>query len=155
MLSLDNKRVEELIASSRTNPRKRVMHAVHPADHKGPRVMLNAIQPESYARPHMHPSIGEIFTIERGKICVITFDDAGGIDKSVVLSKDSTLLVDVPPRTYHTAFAIEKDSAMYETSQGPYVPETYKTFADWAPKEEDTEAARAYLSNLKNLALSS
>ena len=38
---------------------------------------------------------------------------------------------------------------MYELSEGPYFPDSYKKFAPWAPSENDRERAVEYLQQLK------
>ncbi|MFH1160714.1 MAG: hypothetical protein V1733_07185 [bacterium] len=42
---------------------------------------------------------------------------------------------DSPERIYHSIFALEPGTIVYEIKDGPYSPIDDKNFASWAPKE--------------------
>ena len=56
--------------------------------------------------------------------------------------------IDLAPGLYHSFFALEPDTLLYEVKCGPYVPATAKDFAPWAPEEGAPEAQR-YLEELQ------
>jgi cupin fold WbuC family metalloprotein len=112
--------------------------------------MLNAIQPLSYIQPHRHasPPKAESFIVLRGAICFITFSESGEVDGHSVLRAQSTMFgIDIKPGRYHTFFAIEDDTVLFEVKPGPYDAKTDKDFASWAPME-GSEGVAKYLEGL-------
>lgn len=115
--------------------------------------MLNALQPGSYVRPHRHllPPKAESSVLLRGSIGFITFHDDGRVDRQLVLSAGSSSFgVDCQPGPFHTLFALEPDTVVFEVKPGPYDPASDKDFAPWAPEEGSPEAT-AYLERLVRL----
>ncbi len=132
-------------------PRKRINHNFH---HPGDTIQrfLNAIEPDSYIRPHRHanPLREEIFMVLRGRGGVLIFNDHGIINAIHLL--DSTMGywgADIPGGLYHTIVSLQSGSVFYEVKQGPYNPDTDKGFAPWSPAEGSIEAA-AYLKQLRD-----
>lgn len=152
MKGFNQQDIDALINKSRTSPRKREAVALHPAEKRGTRCIVNCIQPDSYVAPHLHPSQDgqEIWVPYQGRIALITFYGNGTVKDRVYLSRDEHNFVEIPERTFHTAVALSEDSIMYEFSEGPYVPSTYKEFATWAPSENDTKRAAEFLQILKS-----
>lgn len=113
--------------------------------------MLNAVQPDSYVRPHRHlePPKSEAWVMLAGAAAFFTFDDAGAILQIVELSAGGDVFgIDVEPGIWHSFVATEPDTVIYEVKQGPYVAANDKSFAPWAPAEGHPDAA-AYLENLR------
>ena len=150
------KKLALLIEKSKTSPRKRAPLPLHPYEKEGIRAVLNCIQPESYVRPHQHPSPyngSEIWVPIQGRIAAITFDLMGNLKEINYISKENLndcAYIEIKPDTYHTAISLEPDSIILEFSRGPYDPKTYKTFATWAPPEEEVESSAQYLQKLKD-----
>ena len=116
--------------------------------------MLNAIEPESYIRPHRHlfPPLDEAFVILRGYEAVMLFNNHGSVEKVLPLNvKSQQLGADIPAGWYHTIVSLKTGSVFYEVKAGPYDPNRIKDFATWAPPEDSYEAIK-YLSSLKKLA---
>mgnify|MGYP001577278168 CR=1 FL=1 len=145
-----NGALAELIEKSRVSPRKRAPMPLHPSDYSGPQALINAIQPDSYMCPHMHPH-DEIWTPVRGRILLGIFDNEGNPRERAILSEQETAYRLVPARVYHFAFALERDSVFLNVSQGPFNPETAKVFAPWAPRETDSEDdVQRYFASVKD-----
>lgn len=111
--------------------------------------MVNAVEPESYVRPHRHlrPDKVEVFLCLRGRGALVTFDDGGAIQDVAILSADGDCWgAEVPPGTWHTLVSLEPGSVFYEVIEGPYDPDSHKKFAPWAPGEEE---GQAYLEHLR------
>ncbi len=82
----------------------------------------------------------------------LTFDGQGGVTSSITLSaRDSPYGLDARPGVYHTFFALEPDTVVFETKAGPYHERSDKDFAPWAPAEGSPDAAR-YLQRLAETA---
>jgi len=136
--------LERLIVLSRESGKGRVPHPIYNENHAGPQALINAIQPGSYMRPHMHPNRPEIWTPVKGKIILGIFDQNGGPVERFLLSRDETVYTEVPEQTYHFAFAVEPDSVFLNISQGPFNPLDSKVFPDWAPEEGSARAAEYF-----------
>jgi len=87
----------------------------------------------------------------KGSIGFVSFKDAGEIDDYFLLSQGSDKIgIDVVPGVFHTFFAMEKDTVLFEVKPGPYVEIDDKDFAAWAPAE-GSEEAKEYLEKLSRL----
>lgn len=141
--------LDELLAKSRLSPRLRSPTPLHPDAYAGPQVLFNPIQPRSYMAPHRHAG-EEVWIPVKGKIILCLLDDDGNFSERVPLSREDTVYFLVPEHTYHTAFAVERDSAFINVNQGPFDPKVAKKFPVWAPREdEDSEVVKAYFDKLE------
>jgi cupin fold WbuC family metalloprotein len=153
MIQFDNNLLNKLTEAARQSSRLRMNHNFHSHPNAQFQRMLNAIEPDSYIRPHKHenPDKSEAFIVLRGKMAVITFDDTGAVLQAAVLSPEGpTFGLEIPPRTWHTIISLESGSVAYEAKDGPYNPDTDKHFASWAPEEGSREALDV-LFEYKNL----
>ena len=142
--------LENLSHRARKNNRERLNHNFHQPRDIVQR-FLNAIEPDSYVRPHRHiaPERDEVFLVLKGEGAVIIFDKNGMVENVYSLNTGKGQWgVDIPGGIYHTIISLEKNSVFYEIKPGPYNPDIDKGFADWAP-EENTPAAREFLTTLK------
>lgn len=133
--------LDDLLAQAAASPRKRTIYRLH--EHKEPvQRMINALLPGTYTPPHKHenPDKVELFSILIGKIALLHFDEAGGVQQVHILDAAGPLrIADIAPRTYHALVALEPSAAL-EIIQGPYDARTHKQFAPWAPAENDAGA---------------
>jgi cupin fold WbuC family metalloprotein len=114
--------------------------------------MLNAIEPESYTRPHRHlnPAKPEAFVALRGSVLVVRFDDAGKPLQGVLVSAEGDVRgVEVPAGAWHCLISLHSGTVLFEVIQGPYDAATHKEFAPWAPPEEDTQAGAAFIAAIR------
>jgi cupin fold WbuC family metalloprotein len=141
--------LDDLLEQAQRSERGRVPYRFHEHDEPVQR-MLNAIIPGSYITPHKHenPDKVELIAILTGKAALCHFDTAGALQEVFILEPDGAVRgVDIPPRVYHNFVALTP-CVVLEIIQGPYVAETHKQFAAWAPKEGTPEAA-TYLKELE------
>lgn len=151
---IDDRLLDQLCAQAAASPRRRRNHNFHQQLDEPVQRMLNALEPDTYLRPHQHsdPEKNEVFLCLRGRIAVLLFDDTGQVTEVSVMAPGGPLHgAEVPPRTWHALVALEPGSVIYELKEGPYVPLTDKQFGPWAPAEGTPEAA-AYLEQLRALA---
>jgi cupin fold WbuC family metalloprotein len=147
---LSRELLEGAIAVSRSSPRRRVIQPFHRSESATLHRMFNAVQPGSYIPPHCHsqPPKAESWIVLRGALAFFTFDDRGAISECLEIRAGGEIFgVDLEPDVYHTFFALEPDTVVYEVKDGPYSPTTDKAFPDWAPREGTPEASR-YLAEL-------
>jgi cupin fold WbuC family metalloprotein len=140
---LDDEVLARTIAGSRSAPRRRCNHNLHPRLDDPVQRFLNVVQPESYVRPHRHaPERFELFLILAGRAAAILFDERGEVREMVELATVSTRAVEIPGGTWHTVVALAPDTVLFEVKPGPYAPISDKDFAAWAAPEGTPEAAR-------------
>lgn len=140
--------LHDLLEQARQSPRGRINYNLHAPEEPVQR-MLNVVTPGSYITPHKHenPDKVELICPLIGRIAMYQFDVEGNVTGlHVVDASGPTRLVDIPPRTYHTFFALTP-AAVLEIIQGPYDAKTHKKFAPWAPLEGDADA-NAYMERL-------
>ena len=145
--------LDELSACAAASSRRRQnlnFHAelTHPAQR-----LLNAVEPDSYIRPHRHPDPlrDETFVAVRGAFGLVLFDEAGGVAQTALIRAGGDPIgAHVPGHTYHSLVSLEPGSIFFEAKAGPYVPLTDKDFGPWSPPEGDA-GVPAYLESLRAL----
>lgn len=113
-----------VIECSRDSERRRMIQPFHRSAEEPLHRMLNAVQPDSYVRPHRHlaPPKHEAFIVLRGALAFFTFDDEGSVVTATTLGPTQGAFgVDVQPGVFHTLVAREPDTLLYEVKTGPYV----------------------------------
>ena len=138
------------------NERKREILVLHRDDADPLQRMLNALQPGSYIRPHRHhaPAKAETLVLLSGSIGFVTFFDDGSVDhENLVLLHPAkgALALDCRESVWHTFFALEPNTVLFEVKAGPFNPSSGdKEFAPWAPAENAPDA-QSYLESLERL----
>jgi cupin fold WbuC family metalloprotein len=148
MRTLSQDFLETLLAQAREAPRGRVNYNLH-EPHELVQRMINVVTPGSYITPHKHenPDKIEIIAPLIGRVAAFHFGEDGRVRETFVLDAGTgERLLDIPPRTYHTFFALTP-AVILEVIQGPYDAATHKKFAPWAPLEGDASCA-AYMAEL-------
>lgn len=137
---VDQELLDQVVAKAKTAPRRRINHNLHRLEDQVQR-MLNALEPNTYVRPHRHvdPPKTEMFVILRGRVAVLIFDDAGEIETCKILSPRGTCVIDIPPGHWHGLIALDSGSILIEAKDGPYVASADKDFAPWAARENSRE----------------
>ena len=142
--------VNHAIQLSRQSPRRRIICPFHKSESEKLHRMLNAIQPFCYIQPHRHsnPPKAESIIVLKGSVCYVTFDESGSVKQMLRMRANTDCFgVDIEPGVFHTFFALEEDTVLFEVKPGPYERSADKDFAAWAPKEGTAEA-RSYLEGL-------
>ena len=145
--------LDALSARAREAPRRRKNLDFHDSYSHPANRLLNAVEPDSYIRPHRHHDRfkDETFVVVRGSLGVVLFDEHGNVSEAAPLRAQGDLIgAHVPSGVYHTVLSLEPGSVFFEVKAGPYVPLTDKEFAPWAPPEGDA-AVSDYLARLRAL----
>ena len=153
MKIIDQQLLDRLSADARDNPRRRKNLNLHPTDDFCCHRLLNALEPDSYIRPHRHldPAKDESMVMVRGRMGVIEFDVAGNVrSRTIIAAAGGAVAVDIPHGQFHTVVGLESGTVFFEAKAGPYRPSTAEESATWAPAEGTPEAA-GYLASLKQL----
>ena len=152
---IDDTQLDRVVEASRMSPRRRIILPFHKTDDDHCHRMLNALQPGSYIRPHRHltPPKAETILVLKGSICFVIFDSAGRIENHFSLAAGGPRIgIDIEPLFYHTLFALENDTVVFEVKKGPFSPVIAGDFAEWAPPE-GLSAAETYLEKLHQLTI--
>lgn len=146
--------LNELTAQAQDNPRKRQHCNIHESYADSCQRLFNAIEPDSYIRPHRHAtdSKDELLIAVRGSMALVTFDEQGmvtgvvrfGVDRN---GKGLAVGAEVPANTWHTVIALEPGCVLLEVKAGPFDPNHPKDLAPWAP-DEGGPIPKQYLENL-------
>ncbi|MFH1978383.1 MAG: WbuC family cupin fold metalloprotein [Candidatus Aenigmatarchaeota archaeon] len=135
MLKYEKETTDILIENAKKSDRKRLHYNFHKTNEEKLQRFLNAIEPESYVRPHKHLDTIEVFIIFKGKVALFTYDDNGEVTDKVVLEPGKTPGVEIPVNMWHSMMALEENSVLYIIMEGPYIADSHKRFPDWAPEE--------------------
>jgi cupin fold WbuC family metalloprotein len=150
MIVLHSHLLDSLSAQAKSNPRLRKNLNLHTSYEEPSQRLLNAMEPDSYIRPHRHleDPKPECFLGIRGRMGLLVFDGSGRVDQVYCFGpKEDVVGVDIPPGVWHTVVCLEEGSVFFETKPGPFVPIKGKDMAPWAPEEGSSEA-QAYLTEL-------
>ena len=151
--AITNREVEQAVAASRGNRRRRIILPFHQGSADHLQRMLNAMQPDSYIRPHrhLHPPKAETVLILRGELLCLVFDESGmATDAYLIRPGNDAFGFDCQAGIYHTFIAMRPDTVFFEVKPGPYEPASDKDFAAWAPPEGQPDVA-AYLESLRRI----
>ena len=149
--------LDALSREARCSNRRRQHQNIH-KDYSEPcQRFFNAIEPDSYLRPHRHGSSQgpETMVAIRGFMTLVVFDEEGKIRAAHtfgagrhVEERGIPVGVETPPGRWHTVVSLEPSSILLEIKAGPFDPDEPKVMAPWAPEEGSPEAAN-YLAQLR------
>ena len=145
--------LDRLVTQAKNSPRLRQHSNIH-LDYSDPcQRLFNAIEPDSYIRPHHH-GIESLFAI-RGLMALIVFDNDGDVEEihrfGVELSPSSPNIasgLEIPLDKWHTVVSLASGSILLEIKAGPFDPVMPKSLAPWAP-EEGTSDGVNYIRHLR------
>ena len=140
--------LDSLTSQALASPRKRQHRNLHANYAEPVQRLYNAIEPDSYIRPHQHRLVprSEMMIAVRGWMVLVVFDDTGKITAChpFAANQPSTAVgVEIPAYCWHTVVALEPGSILLEVKAGPFDPEMPKEMAPWAP-EEGSEMGYSY-----------
>jgi cupin fold WbuC family metalloprotein len=137
---------------SAASTRRRVILPLHRTQDASVQRMLNFFQPGTYVCPHQHPQSGAIETVHvlAGALGFVLFESDGTTCSTHRLEAGGGGLIDIEPGVWHGIVALAPDTAILEIKQGPYDGSADKTFAPWAPAENDP-GAPGYLAKIEAL----
>lgn len=148
--------LNDLVHQAMVAPRRRQHRNVH-ADYTDPcQRLFNAIEPDSYLRPHRHGAEqgSETMIAVRGLMVLVVFDGDGNIEGahpfgscSHAANADVAAGVETPPGVWHTVVALTQGSVLFEVKAGPFDPHAARFYAPWAP-EEGTQECDVFWKNL-------
>ena len=154
MIKINSELIGMTCEKARSSARKRATHNFHKSPDDPIQRFINAIEPDTYIRPHKHenPDKREIFMVLRGQAIALEFDNNGKVSDYIILGAGTANSgVEIAPRVWHTIISLEEGTAVYELKDGPYFPLEDKNFAPWAPEEDTKEADEFNKTIIKEL----
>jgi cupin fold WbuC family metalloprotein len=152
LVPVDEALMDAAAEAARNAERRRAIIRFHEHEERVQR-MLNAIEPDSYVRPHRHvePGRPEVFVALRGSVLAVRFAEDGAPLEAVVAGAEGAVRgIEVPPGAWHAFISLEPGTVLFEVSQGPYDPTTAKHYAPWAPPEDDRDAGLAFIAAMRS-----
>lgn len=149
LILISDELIEQTIAAAQASERRRAIYRFH--QHEEPvQRMLNALEPGTYVRPHRHanPAKVECFIILRGQVLCLEYDDHGKVTNHCTLAAGGLVGVEIVPGTWHSLISLQSGSCVYEIIEGPYLADSHKNFAAWAPTEQDSAAGQAFIATV-------
>lgn len=151
-MKLINKQLlDETTAKAKAAPRLRMNYNFHDDLNDPINRLLNAMEPDTYLRPHRHtnPDKNEVFLLLRGKVAIFIFDNEGNITQTEILDPlNGSYGGEIPAGVWHGLLVLESGSVIYEIKEGPFAPLAPENLAPWSPAAEDTDATFAYMQKL-------
>jgi cupin fold WbuC family metalloprotein len=132
-----------LSETAKSLPRLRKNHNVHTDLNDPVQRLYNAMEPNTYVRPHRHQggSRWEFFQIVSGRAAILTFNQQGMVLEKIELSSNGpNYAIEIPGDSWHTIVSLETGTVLFEVKQGPYQAVSDKDFASWAPLEGEAAA---------------
>ena len=135
---ISNQQLAGLSGKALDSTRRRANLNVHPELADPVQRMFNAMEPDTYVRPHRHARDNgwELMMVIAGRFGILLFDDTGRVTDRFDLAEDAVRAVEIPPHAWHAVVSLEPGTVMFEVKQGPYAPLADKDFAPWAPVED-------------------
>lgn len=155
MKLIDQKLLDETTEKAKQSPRLRMNYNFHETLDDPVNRLLNAMEPDTYLRPHRHlnPDKTEVFILLRGKVALFLFDDCGKVTETLILDpRKGCYGGEIPAGIWHGLVVLESGTVIYEIKQGPFAPLTPDNLAPWSPSADDSlEARTAYINHLKSM----
>ena len=123
MKLIDKQLLDDVSRQAQKSDRLRMNYNFHQSlDDKCHR-FLNAVEPGTKVEIHRHPTKDETFILHRGKVRVLTYNDAGEILDDIILDpQEGRYGVDIPKNVWHNVECMESGSVFFECKEGPFVP---------------------------------
>ncbi|MDD5728312.1 MAG: WbuC family cupin fold metalloprotein [Victivallales bacterium] len=135
--------MDELTAEAKASPRKRAHFNFHESLEDSVHRLCIGVEPGTYVRPHRHFAARnwELFTILRGRIAMLIFDEDGFVTMRVeLLAGGEVCSLEIPADTRHAFVSLTSGSVVLEVKRGPYMRPADDDWMRGTPKEGEAGA---------------
>lgn len=143
MIVLTRQAVAQLVEQAQKGARRRQNLNIHQNTSAAINRLLNAVEPDSYVRPHRHPDKEETLLAVAGSFELVFFDDDACVTRREMLGGAGAVLIEYPANTWHSLIALESGSVFFEVKAGPYVALGAEDFLRGWPAENSPDVPRA------------
>ena len=142
----DDDTIGELIKAAGNNSSGRSRKCLHLAHEDGVQEMLNVFLGGHYLRPHRQMDRNKSYTILRGRMDILFFDESGGASEETRMAPPGSglnFICRFNSSKWHT-IRVKSELAVYiETIQGPFRSDVTE-FAEWAPGDDELKKVRDF-----------
>ena len=153
--AIDNRDIKELINLANNNIRQRVRYCSHASSQESVHEMFIVHPKGAYVRPHKHFKKAESMMIIDGEVDYIIFDDNGNVKEIISMGNYQSgkhFYQSTRTELYHTLLIRSEWLVFLEITKGPFVKKD-TAFAEWSPKDEDSQAVKKFIDVLKEFCL--
>lgn len=143
--------LDQITQQAQNSPRLRMNYNFHKNLEDPINRLLNALEPNTYLRPHRHlnPDKDEIFLLLRGKVILFLFDEKGNITNKQLLDPSKGLYgAEIKAGIWHSLLVLESGTVIYEIKEGPFAPLGPENFAPWSPDPSEENKIKKYMDFL-------
>ncbi len=143
--------LDQITQQAQNSPRLRMNYNFHKNLEDPINRLLNALEPNTYLRPHRHlnPDKDEIFLLLRGKVILFLFDEKGNITNKQLLDPSKGLYgAEIKAGIWHSLLVLESGTVIYEIKEGPFAPLGSENFAPWSPDPSEENKIKKYMDFL-------
>ncbi len=151
MKIINKQLLDETSERAKQSPRLRMNYNFHEQLDDPVNRLLNAMEPDTYIRPHRHlnPDKDEIFLLLRGKAILFIFDNDGNITEKLLLDPlAGSYGAEIKPGIWPSLLVLESGTVIYEVKPGPFAPLHPENMAPWSPEPDDEKGIDEYLTYL-------
>lgn len=119
---IDNKFLDDLLEKAAGSERKRTTFDARTTSADNSQRAINAMVPGTVVPIHRHRKTSETFSVLRGKLTSILFDDNGKETERVTLGPSTgNIMIVIPAGVWHTVEVLEP-SVIFEAKDGAWEP---------------------------------
>lgn len=120
---IDKELLDKVTGLAKSCERLRMNHNFHESWDSKAQVMLNALEPGTFIPIGRHRNTNETLVVLRGAVKVVYFDDEKRVTMECVLDPSlGSYGVSIPKGQWHQVQALQPDTVIFETREGPYSP---------------------------------
>ncbi len=143
MILLRQDEIVALVQRAQQSARRRQNLNIHQSADAAINRLFNAVEPDSYVRPHRHPDKDETLLAVAGSFELVFFDHEARVTRRELLGGKGAVLIEYPANTWHSLLALQSGSVFFEVKTGPYVPVESGDYLPGWPAENSSDVARA------------
>ena len=133
MKIINKQLLDETSERAKQSPRLRMNYNFHEQLDDPVNRLLNAMEPDTYIRPHRH----------------LNPDNDGNITEKLLLDPlAGSYGAEIKPGIWHSLLVLESGTVIYEVKPGPFAPLHPENMAPWSPEPDDEKGIDEYLTYL-------
>ena len=122
-MTIDTQILDELTDKAKASPRLRMNYDLRNSSEDNSQRMLNAIEPGTIVPIHRHKNTSETVVCIRGHFEEYLYDEEGRLTETIDMHPGG-LVLNIPPRQWHSLKSLESGTVLIEMKDGAYEPLT-------------------------------
>lgn len=130
-MTIDKTLLDMLSAKAKASPRLRMNYDLRNGSEDNSQRLLNALEPGTKLPIHRHTKSNETFTVLRGSLKELFYDEEGRLTESIVLQANGPQYgIDIPIGRWHSSECLESGTVILVCKDGRYEPERDEDLLD-------------------------